>query len=176
MKYLTVVISVLMLMSSSWVSAEPRNWVECYVEAAEFRKQNKLESAAHSYYRAQLASSWARELRPLAFIGDGNDPGTFRSAMDFTLGQTINPWAFENPKKRLVPLLDRLEAEVRAIKDQKQLSGSIFSGAIGSEEEERSKGYLAKYPYKIDEGDRMSRFKTFALEWIASGRKAAKQR
>jgi hypothetical protein len=157
---------VLLAVSVSSVSAEAKSWTESYIEAQEFLKAKDMSSAALAYYRAQLASSWARELRPAAFVGNGNDPGTFRAAMNQVLGQSINPWAFEDSKARLLPLLEKLEKEVAAVKTDKELAESIYSGITESGQNR----YEAKYPYVIPIEGRLAAFKDFAAKWIAQGR------
>lgn len=159
----------LVAISVSSASADAKSWTESYIEAQDLLKDKDMSRAALAYYRAQLASSWARELRPAAFVGDGNDPGTFRSAINHTLGESINPWAFEDAKARLLPILEKLEKEVAGIKTDKALAESIYSGIT----ESGQNTYEAKYPYVIPVDARLAKFKDFAAKWIAQGRAAA---
>ena len=168
MRLLTCTVLLIFLFASN-LCADAKTWSESYVEAGELVKTQDLSSGAFAYYRAQLASSWARELRPSAFVGNGNDPGTFRSAMNQVLGESINPWTFKDPKKRLLPILDKLEQEVAALHTSQELSNSIYSGIMESDQ----KGEEAKYPYAFPIEERLAKFKAFAAKWIAQGRAAA---
>lgn len=168
MRLLTYTVFQVCLFASN-VYADPKSWSESYIEAGDLVKKHDLSSAAFAYYRAQLASSWAKELRPSAFVGNGNDPGTFRSAINQVLGESINPWTFQDPKKRLLPILDKLEQEVEALHTSQELSNSIYSGSMESEQKEEE----AKYPYAFPIEERLAKFKAFAAKWIAQGRAAA---
>lgn len=154
---------------------ENPSWVQSYQEAGKLLKQGRYAAAAESYYRAQLASSWDRELRPAAFVQDGNDPGTLRAALNQTLGAAINPWAFKDAKKRLVPILDLLTKEVEAITSLEALSSSIYGGFSGGSKEEQGASQR-KYPLVIPTKERLLKFKRFANNWIAQGRSAAMSR
>ena len=74
--------------------SDSSNWFDGYQEVNKFAKKNDIHSAATSFYRAQLASSWARQIRPSAFVGNGNDPGTVRAALNPDLGSTNQPLGF----------------------------------------------------------------------------------
>lgn len=152
------------------VFAEQKGWMDAYLEAADFVKKQEMPAAALAYYRAQLASSWARKMRPSAFVNNGNDPGTMRGAMNVTLGEAINPWAFQDRTGRLLPILDKLSQEISEIQDQEQLAASPYSGFVGGGEDEEKQGMTKRYPFVIFPKDRLQKFKIFAEAWLQKGR------
>jgi hypothetical protein len=172
-KLLLIIIVITQLLINASAFGEEKTWFSLYQQAGSFVNQGEMDKAAAAYYRAQLASSWARELRPSAFVGNGNDPGTVRAALNQVIGQSVNPWAFKEVKNRLIPILDDILSEVEQIRTEEQLDSSIFSGLTASQKKEEAEGTLTKYPYVIPKNQRIEKFKTFAKNWVEEGKTAA---
>lgn len=147
-----------------------KGWLDYYMDSSDFLKEKKMSKAAYSYYQAQLSSSWCKELRPSAFVHDGTDPGTLRAAINVGVGQLINPWAFQDPKGRIFPILTRIEKEISELKTLDDLENSPYSGRM---EKKESRKDIEKYPFVIAPENRLQRFKSFANNWIQQGKHAA---